>query len=75
MKDPKIIGKCINVILSGALTIKALTSGLKIASHSLSTTMNEIIKSATPTRNTAQKDDLTKYAENFDNISESCSSV
>jgi hypothetical protein len=37
--------------------------------------MNEIIKSATPTRNTAQKDDLTKYAENFDNISESCSSV
>ena len=69
------IGKCIYVILSGAFTIKALTSGLNIASHNLSTTINEIIKSAIPTKNTAQKDPLIKYAENFVNISESSTKV
>ena len=59
MNGTAIIGKCINVILSGALTIKALTSGLKIVSHNLSTTIKDIIKSAKPTKKTAQKDDLT----------------
>ena len=63
------------VILTGALTINALTSGLKTTSHNLSTTIKDITKSATPTKNTAQNDDLTRYAENLDKIFESCSKV
>ena len=55
--------------------MKAFTSGLNIASHNLSTTINEIMKSAKPTKNTAQKDPLIKYAENFDNIFESSTKV
>ena len=43
------------VILSGAFTMKALTSGLNIASHNLSTTINEIMKSAKPTKNTPKR--------------------
>ena len=36
------------------------SSVFNIASHYLSSSLNVIIKSATPTKNTAQKDDLTK---------------
>ena len=55
----KFNGKCIYVILKAGITKLILSCSPKIGSTSFSTTINEIKKSATPTINTAQKEDLT----------------
>ena len=53
----KINGKWINVILKAGIANLILKYSPNNGSTNFSTTINEIIKSATPTINTAQKDE------------------